>query len=194
MPPGEKERRRRERRMLAPLQVDDLALDELAIARGEPPRPGQRLPKKLEYIVAVNFDVTELPGSRNRPRSRVTLAVRLESRDPEAPCPVRLVHARVSGTFSFTSRVGKDVVGQLVPTNCLVMLYGALRGMVVQATGSCHGGCLILPALNIHEVVSRKAAGEDTSEVVRASLGRPRIASIRTRPRSRPTPGPKKAT
>ena len=161
--------------MLSPLQLDDFTLNELHIARGIAGTSGADSPTSIEYTIEVGYDVSKAPATNRGRRHRVTLAVRIESAKPDEPCPIRLVTGQVTGMFSLPKRASEELVTVLVPANCLAILYGVLRGIVIQATGGCPGGCFIMPTLDIVGIVRSAQPGEKTTGTARATAT-PRLA------------------
>jgi len=161
--------------MLHLLQLDDFGLEHLAISRGRPPKRGGRLPGEIGYALKVDYESKKLRKTAGRPRYFVSLAFQLEAQDEDKPTPVKSVQARVAGTFSFAASTPEELLKQLVPVNCLAILYGILRGIIIQATGGCAGGCFILPSLDMHCVVARSVSGAELSETVTAVTGPPAV-------------------
>ena len=165
--------------MLSPLQLDDFALEHLTISRGKPPPRGRKFPEEIGYSINADYRVEKLRKTGGRPRYSVGLAFQLESQEEDQFAPVKLVQAGVTGTFSFAVDTPKKLLEQLVPANCLAILYGILRGIVIQATSGCSGGCFILPSLSIHYLIALKESGEDLTEKVTALAGPPKAKSRR---------------
>jgi len=59
----------------------------------------------------------------------------------------------LTGFFSFEKEMEKEEIDKYVPTLCLTNLLGIARGIIVQSTGMCHGGPILLPLVNINQVV-----------------------------------------
>ena len=163
--------------LLSPLQLDDFALDHLTISRGKPPTRGTKLPEEIGYAIKADYGVERLRKAGGRPRYSVSLAFQLESQEEDQFAPVKLVQAEVTGTFSFAVDTPKKLLEQLVPANCLAILYGILRGIVIQSTSGCSGGCFILPSLSIHHLIALKESGEDLTEKVTALADPPKAKS-----------------
>ena len=86
----------------------------------------------------------------------VQLEVSLELSKPLRGAPVQRVVGRLRGSFSLPPNTPDELVAKLVPANCLAVLYGILRGFVLQDTGACPGGGFLLPMLDMYQVVERK--------------------------------------
>ncbi|MCJ7795878.1 MAG: hypothetical protein MUQ56_03795 [Thermoleophilia bacterium] len=163
--------------MLSPLQLDDFALEHLTISRGKLPTRSTKLPEEIGYSIKADYGLKKLRRTGGRPRYSVSLEFQLESQEEDQFAPVRVVLAGVTGTFSFAVDTPKELLEQLVPANCLAILYGILRGIVIQATSGCSGGCFILPSLSIHYLIALKESGDELAETVTALTGRPNAKS-----------------
>ena len=142
--------------MLSSLQLDEYYVDRLSVERGRVLSPTEAPPDSLEYDLRVGHEVGSKRVADGRLGFAVRLRISLESTNTEAPCPVRSVSADVGGVFSLPDDTPEELVGQLVPVNCLAILYGILRGQILQVTGTGAGGGFILPTLNILALVRRK--------------------------------------
>ena len=165
--------------MLSPLKLYDLALEHLTISRGKPPTRGTKLPEEIGYSIKADYGLKKLRRTGGRPRYSVSLEFQLEAQEEDQFAPVKVVLAGVTGTFSFAADTQRELLEQLVPANCLAILYGILRGIVIQATSGCSGGCFILPSLSIHYLSALKQSGDDLTETATALTGR-------LNPKSRP--------
>ena len=174
--------------MLSPLQVHDVVLEEIAVVRGLPLRRGSRPPRQLHYNVGVDFDVVKRPRKGGPASFEVQLSLALELARPRRGASVQKVVSRLRGVFSFAPGTPDDLLNQLVPANCLAVLYGILRGIVLQDTGVCPGGGFLLPMLDMYEVVRRKSAKGPVTGALKAETPpqEKRVSALRSRSRSQP--------
>ncbi len=138
--------------MLSEMQLDEYWLEELHIVVAE--AVDEDAPVG-EYQISTDFGVLKAEEGHF---FQVPFTVRIRP-DPEADIKPRFERVVVSlrGFFSFPDDTSEDMVHRLVPANCLAILYGIMRGIVAQATGSTKQGAFLLPTLNIVEMVRQKA-------------------------------------
>lgn len=85
----------------------------------------------------------------------------------DAPSPFRNVVVGLTGEFRFAEDAPPELIEKFVPEVCLANLYAMARGVVAQATGMFPGGPLLLPLLNIHQMI-KDASAEASTEAVKA--------------------------
>lgn len=63
------------------------------------------------------------------------------------------ISLEMNSEFVFTSETTEDEVRKFVPHVCLANLWGVARGLIMQVTGVFPGGIILLPTVNMVEVV-----------------------------------------
>jgi preprotein translocase subunit SecB len=112
----------------------------------------EQQPQPDNSQLSFNFNFLQLP---NLPAFNVPLAISVQAqKGSEAACRVLRMECEVEGIFVFQGQLSDDLIETLI-TNALTILYGTLRGLVLNATGLIHGGPYMLPALNFAEAAER---------------------------------------
>ncbi|MBP8951578.1 MAG: protein-export chaperone SecB [Armatimonadetes bacterium] len=140
---------------LPPLLLDGIEVTRVSFqcpdqAPSGPPRGCAVLD---QYRVRVDFDVVTL--NQERTRVRVPLALRFTAIAGKG-APFESVHIDMAGEFSATDPEEPESFRRLVPLNCLAILHGAARGLLLAATASCPAGPFVLPTVNFVAEVERK--------------------------------------
>jgi preprotein translocase subunit SecB len=94
--------------------------------------------------------------------------------------PYESLSIALDGFFSFPDKTSEEDVRKYVPTLCLVNLYGAARGILLQATGAFPHGPFHLPLVDMNKVVrqcisKRRAPSQDASARKKKSAPAPSI-------------------
>lgn len=132
------------------LNLKHVCLEALEIRAAEtvPPR-GQATE---DYSLRLEPLVEQKEGALDY---RVFLGCRLR-RKKDAICRYERVEFRLTGYFSLPLNTEESLVNQLIPLNCLAILYGIGRGIVAQATGLVPGGPLLIPPVNLVEEMAKQ--------------------------------------
>lgn len=105
-------------------------------------------------------------ANKDRKSFKVRLPVTMKPAK-DATCRYSKIEAVTTGVFDIAPDTPEDLVRQLVPLNCYVILYGFARGVVAQVTGLNPGGPFLLPALNflklLHADNAEGSPAEDQS-------------------------------
>lgn len=114
-----------------------------------------------EYVVNSDYDLY----SHDEREDAYMVRLVVECKPPEERIlRFKQISVAVWGIFTVSEDVEEDVVARLVPCNCLAILHGTARGIVLNATGSCPGGPFLLPTVNYIEIVQQKAEERADSE------------------------------
>lgn len=136
-----------------PMLLEDLAVIELIVAASDP-RPPAECIVGADYSVKVDFDVH---GS-GEGDLKVLVPLYIEFRAPrDGWQPFARVAVRLLGVFAAAPGVDPDDFRRLVPNNCLAILGGVARGVLLNATAGFPGGPFVLPAINFVPIIQRKA-------------------------------------
>jgi preprotein translocase subunit SecB len=104
---------------------------------------------KVQITVNVSYHVKE---HTDLPKYLVDATFIVTTTEGEV-APFRRIEIGLRGVFAFPADTDKETISKYVPTLCLSSLYGMARGMVSQATGTCNGGAILLPLLDMNEDV-----------------------------------------
>lgn len=103
-------------------------------------------------------------------RMRVLLDLKIDRQSQGDNVPYRII-ARAIGYFALELEIPAEVHASIV-ANALTIMYGALRGMVLQTTGAYPYGPVILPTVLMYDVaINAAAAGaieDDDSEIAQS--------------------------
>jgi preprotein translocase subunit SecB len=133
--------------------LDSISVLELTIVASDP-RPPAECVAGTDYSVKVDFDVR---GSHDA-EPQVLVPLHIEFRAPrDGWQPFDRVAVRLLGVFSAAPEADPEAFRSLVPQNCLVILSGVARGLLMNATAGFPGGPFILPAINYLPIIKRKA-------------------------------------
>ncbi len=105
-------------------------------------------------------------ASKDRRSFKVRVPITMKPA-PDATCRYSKIEVFATGVFDIAPDTPEEMVRQLVPLNCYVILYGFARGVVAQVTGLNPGGPFLLPALNflklLHADNAEGSPAEDQS-------------------------------
>ena len=104
------------------------------------------------YNIKVATEVSKKPDSYDY---RIKLGVRM-SPPKDTICRFQRIEVEIIGYFNMPQDSDPNFVYQLVPLNCLAILYGIARGVVAQSTGLTRNGAFMLPAYNFVEHINKK--------------------------------------
>jgi len=104
-----------------------------------------------------------------RTRFRVFFEAKFDKADPKENVPYR-IHIRSVGYFVTLKDIAGDKLGAVLLSNALTIMYGALRGVIMQSTGAGENGSIVLPTLLMSEVVVLAAAVDDSVASLVADL------------------------
>ena len=143
----------------SPLRLETFCLRKLVI---EGPSLAQPSSEPPELEADVDFDMLQAEEGWT---FFVGLSVSYTA--PREATPDRL-EFEIEGVFTLPEDTPEERVYQLVPGNCLALLFGAARGIIAQATGTTRRGTYCLPAMNFIALIEEKAR-EQASAVGAAS-------------------------
>ncbi len=106
------------------------------------------------YRVRADFDLYGIDGDRSRVRVQLTVTA-TRPKDAEH-LPYERVKVVLCGDFSRGSDADEETFLRLVPMNCLAILHGIARGVLLSATATCPSGPFLLPTVNYVDLVDRK--------------------------------------
>jgi preprotein translocase subunit SecB len=87
-------------------------------------------------------------------RFRVFFETKFDRAEDHENTPYR-VHLRATGYFVTLSDLQSDQVPAGALVNALTIMYGALRGMIMQSTGAAVHGSIVLPTILMGDVLAR---------------------------------------
>jgi len=141
----------------SPLQLDGVDVLKLVMERNEEAASGgSSCPPDSadQYRINADFEVYHIEGEPRR--HLVTLQLVLKNRKEAPRARFSRLEVKIEGVFSPDPAFDDEVIRRLIPGNCLAMLHGAARGIVMATTGSCRLGCFLLPAVNYQELMRKK--------------------------------------
>lgn len=92
-------------------------------------------------------------------RFRVTLSVAMEPEMESSNVPYSL-STRSTGYFIASQELAREAVDPILFVNALTIMYGALRGIVLQSTSAAGNGAALLPTVMMVDVVAAQIARE----------------------------------
>lgn len=108
-----------------------------------------------QYDTSADFDVRHVEGE---PRKHVvTLELRVRSKKEAGAARFTRLDVRLHAIFTPDPEFGEEVIRQVIPGNCIAILHGVARGVVLAATSSCAGGPFLLPVINYQDLIAKKA-------------------------------------
>lgn len=115
---------------------------------------------------AADYTLTEIgflpePHSQDASRFRVLFEMKFDRPDPAVNTPYQ-VHARATAYFITPMPLKGGKIRAPLVVNALTILYGALRGVVMQSTGIALHGSIVLPTLVMSDVVAHAASNDPT--------------------------------
>jgi preprotein translocase subunit SecB len=138
--------------VISALQLQGFRLRRLLIEPNNEFVFNEKQPQNDNSSLSFNFNFLQIP---NTPAFNVPLAISVIAQPgSEANCRVLKLECEVEGIFVFQGQLNDEIVETLI-TNSLTVLYGTLRGLVLNATGLIHGGPYMLPALNFSEAAEK---------------------------------------
>ena len=138
----------------SPLQLEICVPQKLiAIRNDECSNRELGLREAETYEVSSDFDFKYL----DEEQSEIYVLLKLQCR-PRDIDRGRFAEVTVSlfGKFDLSPDVPEELRKQLVPYNCLAILHGIARGLVMSATGTFAGGPFLLPVFNYRAMVDEK--------------------------------------
>ena len=141
--------------MLSPLELKRTFLEVLEIRPNPARDPSVEITE--DYKVQLTTEVLEKPDSHDY---RVSIDFRL-SPQKDAVCRFDRLEVKLAGFFSLPKDTEEELIGRLIPLNCLVILYGIARGIVAQATGMVARGPFMLPPVNFIEYWEKQKRKEN---------------------------------
>ena len=140
--------------MLAQLELDQYFIDKFTVETN-PSFDGQE-----QYDSDLDVDFAIARATDGQPRFEVKLFIDLnKKKGPFSKAPYR-IHLQVTGYYHFLEETEKDVINKLIAPNGLAILYGIARNSVSQMTGVGRFGRVLLPSVNLIEIIKGKAKKE----------------------------------
>lgn len=136
--------------MQAMLNLDDYFLDEILVRTNKDYVESE----KLNGTIAVDFNIRQAEASKLH--YFISMVINVNKEKESFHKSNYNVLLKIDGYFSFSEGTDEDTVKRMIAPNGLSILYGVARGVVAQATANGRFGKLVLPALNINEVIKRK--------------------------------------
>lgn len=138
--------------MTSPLQLNNYLLEELVIKANpsfDPTIKDGRKEGKISCTLSA-FEAEKPPH-----RFKITIAVSLKPSSEKPAMDPYYINVRMSGYFGFRENVEHDVMVQMVNYNGSSILYGLIRGFVTQTTAIGQFGKIILPTMNLKELLDK---------------------------------------
>jgi preprotein translocase subunit SecB len=141
----------------SPLQLDAVQVSKLSVIFNEEALFGGTIciaDSADQYEIGADFDVRHTEGELRK--HWVTLELVLRSRKDAEAARFKRLEIKLHGIFTPTPGFSEDVICQVIPGNCLAILHGIARGIVIAATSSCCGGPFLLPIINYQDLIEKK--------------------------------------
>lgn len=105
--------------------------------------------EKEDYDITASFDFY---SDDKDLRFKIVMPYKIVARNKKN-CAFKKLEIKLEGYFELDEGTPEEMVKQMIPFNCLFMLYGVMRGIVINATASAPGGPMMLPAINFGDVI-----------------------------------------
>lgn len=122
----------------------------LVIIGNENLRPD--LPIEGECKIGIDFNILKAKGET---LFKIVLKISMEANGENVNTGVRKLELEVEGVFQVSDNLDEQKLFNLLHFNGLTILYGVVRGIVMNVTGSFPGGRIILPCVNMAEIIER---------------------------------------
>lgn len=153
--------------MISALQLQGFRLRRFLIEPNNEFVFNEQQPQQDNSSLSFNFNFVQIP---NLPAFNVPLAISVAAQPgSEQNCRILRMDCEVEGIFVFQGQLNDEIIETLI-TNALTILYGTLRGLVLNATGLIHGGPYMLPALNFSDA-AEKMVEEKKAQLLAAQQG-----------------------
>ena len=145
------------------MRLEHCYLSTLEI-KGETPQLNIALSGEPCHANATKDPVCEVDYNFKRhikgPRFWVTYSVGL-SWPEEETAPYESIRLTLEGVYSFPDDTDDETIARYVPVLCLTGLHGVARGILMQSTGSCPAGPVLLPLIDMNQVVQARIEQTD---------------------------------
>ena len=135
--------------MFSALQLEKVAVRSLEATLHENVSPDNAEDRPTNYNIESHFGLGIGPILEDSVYFGVTYGVTFigeETKSGEWPRFSR-VGFNIHGGFTFPAAVNPDEIQRELIINCLAILYGVGRGLVISATGASLGGAFVLPSV-----------------------------------------------
>ena len=137
--------------MLSPLQLKDYRLIKLSLDANEDFNPEDG--KEGAYEVVCGYKTFK---AENKPSFWVVLDISVKAKKQKRYCAVKKVTLKIGGVFDFPEDTSEEKIDDMVPYNCIAILYGISRGIVADLTGNIQGGKFILPVVSLADMINKQ--------------------------------------
>ena len=131
---------------IASLQLQDFQLLRVLVEANE---PLENIVYQDNFVITVGFDIL---ASKDENYFKVPMKYKAVSRNKKT-CRIKKIDINITGYFSIKEGTSEEEKRKLIPLCCISILYGIIRGLVINITSSCPGGHVLLPALNFNDVL-----------------------------------------
>ncbi len=137
--------------MNAILQLEDYRLTRLVIEANTDVVREEG--KNSEVNILVDFDVLK---AKDEPRFLVPMIFKMKPGKNKKYCSFKKIEVEIDGYFRLSPEATEEEERNLIPYNCLAIIYGLMRGIIANNTGKLPGGVIILPTMNFLNVIRAK--------------------------------------
>jgi len=147
--------------MISPLQLREFYLEKLFMEVNDQFRPRDDSPVEDAVECTLSTEVAKHPDKLD---FMVLTRVSLLPKADAANTRFHRLEVSIRGFFCLPEGTPEDVVKQLVPFNCVAILYGLARGFVSQATALTEHGTETLPTVNLLAALQPDSPPPDQAE------------------------------
>jgi preprotein translocase subunit SecB len=104
-----------------------------------------------DYDINADFDVCSTEDDLHY---KIKMSYKMVSRNKKN-CGIKKLEIKLEGYFDLDEGTPEKLVAQMVPFNCIFMLYGVMRGIVINTTASSPGGPMLLPVINFNDMIKK---------------------------------------
>lgn len=146
--------------MISPLSLKHYRVTYFHLEANEDFEPKRGV--NVDHQIGFDFEVFKTKDSYD---FMIPLALILKPIKNRKHCNFKKLEIRLDGFFHLPEETDKEYVDEVVPYNCLAILYGIMRGIVSSMSGNIDGPKIILPAVNINDMIkSKMQADKDKME------------------------------
>jgi len=150
--------------LIANLQLDRYLVDDLVfkcnsqvITKGD---------ERTSPNISIDFDAKE--NSKDKNLFLLEMVVDLNAGQDFQQFDTYQIHIHIRGWFRFTSILDRETKTRMLATNGSSMLYGVVRTIIANLTGSLGPQRYILPSLNLLAVIRAKVASGKMTTTTKA--------------------------
>jgi len=100
-----------------------------------------------------------------------TMFIKMRATSKKKPTRFSKVEVEVAARFTLPLGIDEetlDSVGDQIPKNCIMMIYGAIRSFVLSSTATMNGRPFVIPSIDVSKIQGMDNYFQDVTEFIRA--------------------------